>query len=330
MAKLLIFSLPFLFFISLYAYFDPFSVIYSYNDYNNGVLTAPNRDVVTSEVFINNYPKYHYKSFILGNSKTLAFQTKDWAAYINDTVPFHFDAYLEGLYGLSTKIKYLDKINDSLKNVLIIGDSYLFSAVKNDNSPLYIKDYKIDGSSFIDYHLVFLKNFFSQLYFIPYFDYKLFHTYRPYMKITLALYQPYFSPINNDVYYKPDLVKRMLKDSVGYYKEFSPFFYSRPDSTIYEPKVIEGEQLKMLMDIKNIFIKHKTSYKIIISPSYSQKYFNQADLKILKEIFGDNNVYDLSGKNDYTNNIGNYYDDTHYKPFIGRLILKRVYTANTK
>ena len=217
-----------------------------------------------------------------------------------------------------------------MKNVLIIGDSYLFSAVKNDNSPLYIKDYKIDGSSFIDYHLVFLKNFFSQLYFIPYFDYKLFHTYRPYMKITLALYQPYFSPINNDVYYKPDLVKRMLKDSVGYYKEFSPFFYSRPDSTIYEPKVIEGEQLKMLMDIKNIFIKHKTSYKIIISPSYSQKYFNQADLKILKEIFGDNNVYDFSGKNDYTNNIGNYYDDTHYKPFIGRLILKRVYTANTK
>lgn len=322
------FSSPIIFFIALYIYFDPFSVIYSYNDYNNGVLTAPNRDVVTSEVFINDYPKYHYKSFILGNSKTLAFQTKDWSHYINDSVPFHFDAYLESLYGLWTKLKYLDKINDSLKNVLIVGDSYLFSIVKNDNSPLYIKDYKIDGNSYIDFHLVFFKSFFSQLYFIPYFDYKMFQTYRPYMKITLALYQPYFSPVNNDVYYKPDLVKRMERDSIGYYKEFSRFFYTRSDSITYEPKVIEGVQLKMLQDIKNIFLKHRTSYKIIISPSYSQKYFNTVDLKKLQEIFGTNNVFDFSGKNEFTNNIGNYYDDTHYKPFIGSQILKKVYAAN--
>jgi hypothetical protein len=81
----------------------------------------------------------------------------------------------------------------------------------------------------------------------------------------------------------------------------------------------------MLYDIKRIFLKHKTKYRIVISPLYDQQYFNPKDLEKLQNIFGKMNVFDLSGKNQITEYKGNYYQNQHYKIFIGREILKTIY-----
>ncbi|HSY76839.1 MAG TPA: hypothetical protein VK890_08285, partial [Bacteroidia bacterium] len=99
----------------------------------------------------------------------------------------------------------------------------------------------------------------------------------------------------------------------------------REKSPSPEASLINGNCLMILKEIKKIFDKHKTNYKIVISPLYSQETFNSKDLNELNELFDSSNVFDFSGKNQYTENIGNYYDNSHYKTFIGSQLLKKIY-----
>ena len=59
-------------------------------------------------------------------------------------------------------------------------------------------------------------------------------------------------------------------------------------------------QTELLKEIDQICRKHNTSVKIIISPDYNQISINPADVEILKDIFGYENVFDFSGINEYT------------------------------
>jgi hypothetical protein len=50
------------------------------------------------------------------------------------------------------------------------------------------------------------------------------------------------------------------------------------------------------------------------------KLFN---LLILK--FGSSNVYNFSGKNEFTTDLSNYYESSHYRPLLADKILKEIY-----
>ena len=74
-----------------------------------------------------------------------------------------------------------------------------------------------------------------------------------------------------------------------------------------------------------VFQAHHTNCKIIISPEYKQIRINPSDVTELKKIFGEENVFDFSGINEYTNDIRNYYEGSHYRPCLGRRLLDIVY-----
>jgi len=83
-----------------------------------------------------------------------------------------------------------------------------------------------------------------------------------------------------------------------------------------------------LKKIKEIFTRHNTRYKIIISPIYDQIPLEQEQLNLLYEVFGKENVYDFSGKNRFTEPISNYYETVHFKPYVAHEILNIVYQSN--
>jgi hypothetical protein len=134
----LIGSIPIISFLILYFYYDPFKVLRNYDDYSNQFI-APNRDYVSTTMFIKNYKKYNYNSFIFGSSRTIAFRPNSWRKYLGDnSIPFMFDASNESIYGIYTKLKYLDSINVKLKNVLIILDrDASFLNLKNHEGHLF-------------------------------------------------------------------------------------------------------------------------------------------------------------------------------------------------
>ena len=81
----------------------------------------------------------------------------------------------------------------------------------------------------------------------------------------------------------------------------------------------------MLQEIKSIFDKHNTNYRLVISPLYNQIKFNLTDLNVLNSIFGRNFVCDFSGIKELTKPKTNYYEFSHYRPKVGEQIMQRIY-----
>jgi hypothetical protein len=129
---------------------------------------------------------------------------------------------------------------------------------------------------------------------------------------------------NCDIWYGLD--KEIEYDSLGYYnkKVEDGVFYTRTDVYKSECEVTlkEKNQLKI---IKNIFKKHNTKYAIIISPAYDQLEMEKSQIQLLEEIFGEENIYNFSGKNEFTESIYNFYEDSHYRPNIANRIMELIY-----
>ncbi|MCX6296671.1 MAG: hypothetical protein NTX97_11510, partial [Bacteroidetes bacterium] len=76
----------------------------------------------------------------------------------------------------------------------------------------------------------------------------------------------------------------------------------------------------------SILKSHNTQYKIVISPLYNQEKLDPGDLNYLVNLFGGENVFDFSGINFITNDFHNYYETSHYRPFVCDYILNIIYS----
>ena len=307
--------------IGVYLIIDPFKVVYNYNSYDE--LEVPsNRDYISTELFLKNHQTQNYNSFIFGSSRTLAFKASHWKKYLSDqSHVFTFDASGENLRGIYLKLKYLDQINVNLKNALIIicRDATFINNFETDKKfrdYLFIKHWKLSNQNYFTFQYEFFKGFIQPV-FLKYYFYKIKIMGDKYQgKIKTDSISNEMSLIYNETQIKKDIIK--------YYDEKKDVFYLRKNEKIDSMNRINSNHIKMLQEIKQILIKHKTIYKIVISPLYEQTKFNKKDYKILKDIFNEN-LYDFSGKNKFTENKRNYYEESHYRPIVGDSIFKEIY-----
>lgn len=321
--RLLVFGSPIWFLIISYIVLDPFHVIYSYDDYGSNYLKTYNRNRISTETFLRNNDKFKFSSFVFGSSRSSAFLTKDWAAYIKDTSPYHFDAFNDNISGIAGKIKFVEKQGNKISNAILIIDNDTFNeSFEKSESIVHLKDYRWDDSSNVfKYHLTFFKAFFKKQYFVSFFDLKIFKTFRPYMDEFFKFKYYYTTPSNDFLF--PENIELLKKDSLAYYK--NDWFPVRPtDPKKYESS-IKQHHFKDLEIVAEAFKKNNTNYKIIIAPLYDQRSFNKNDLEILEKYFEKSRIYDFSGKNDLTNYLGNYYEGSHFKPSVGKKILEEIY-----
>ena len=129
---------------------------------------------------------------------------------------------------------------------------------------------------------------------------------------------------NCDIWYSRD--KEIEIDSAGYYNKLikKGEFYKRPITKKINCK-ISSDEIKQLKLIKGVFNKHKTKYKIVISPIYDQVKMEKKQVELLEDIFGDQNVFNFSGKNTFTNSVYNFYESSHYRPHVANEIMKIIY-----
>jgi hypothetical protein len=138
-----------------------------------------------------------------------------------------------------------------------------------------------------------------------------------------------YNAVTNDFYLKV-YDEALEKAPQKYIKEHVEFYPARDTfNTKMSDAVILDKQIYFLNQIIKVFVKHKTNYKIIISPPYDQEYFNKSDLEKLITIFGKEHVYDFSGKNEYTRHIENFYESFHYRPKVARDIMQKIYSGET-
>ncbi|MDB5273844.1 MAG: hypothetical protein JWO58_2211 [Chitinophagaceae bacterium] len=309
-----------------YFYYDPFKVVRDYPDYYCSVVGL-NEDYIATERYLKSRTHEHYNSFILGSSRAgSGFDVHHWQMKLGkDAHAFSYAASNESLFGMYGKLRLIDEKGDSIKNVLlVICSDVTFSTTKNSTGHLFIKHPLVSNESEKYFQEVNLKGYIFTGFFIPYLDYKIFKTQRPYMvdflkfKLTsdTVIYPPFLAS------YKESVIR---KNEFDYYKN-TPFYKRTEIVPPYHKQIFSAEQV-LLKNIYNLFQKHHTNYKIIISPLYNQQPINNEDLNALYHIFGKDRVFDFSGKNSITDNKLNYYEFSHYRFHVGDSILNRIYTS---
>ncbi|MCE7063850.1 hypothetical protein LZG73_01080 [Dyadobacter sp. CY326] len=118
--------------------------------------------------------------------------------------------------------------------------------------------------------------------------------------------------------------REIMANPNKYYRNLETVFYKRTGYKIDTVQRITSKHLYLLHEIKRILDKNQTRYKIVLSPLYEQVKFNPGDLSILKSIFG-KNLYDFSGKNPLSEPKTNFYEDSHFRPHVGEIILNSIY-----
>jgi len=313
---LLIIGIPFVLIFSLYWITDPFKINKPFSlDYYSDV----NRDYLSTELFFLQNPKYHYNSFVFGSSRCSGINTYTWKYLLNknthqkDTVSqFLFQAWSETIGGINQKIEYLDKNNIPVNNALILID-VVAAFRKNPVDVLGIKHYKLSGQSKILYQKLFIQSYMSS------------------PSEILASIKNMFKPkpiyqldtVSNDWIKdnKYNFMTEPVRDSTLNKSKFG----NRPLEKQFAKKTITTEYFNILKNIKNIFDKHQTNYKIILTPTYDQIHINNEDLKILEQIFGADNVFNFSGKNYITEDKYNFMDIEHFDLIVGWWILNKIY-----
>ncbi len=317
---------PLLILLSLYLLFDPFKVIRHYKDFYVGHdRVILNRDYVSTEIWLQQSPVEHYDSFILGSSRSLAYHCADWAEFLPPGArPFHFDASGETLYGIWSKAKFLDARNASMQDVLFVVDAETLLGIDDMDRHLYVKHPLVSGRGWIAFHSLFFKAFVTD-FFVSYLDWRFTGAYRGYMR-------PYLDDrILTHIDKTNDLVFTSADDEIrdrgdGYWSARPSVFVARDEAHLAPTESVVGDtQRAMLDELRKIFDRRKSRYRVVVNPLYDMRPLAATDLAALREILGAENVFDFSGPNDLTRDIHHYYEASHYRPEVARTIMKRIY-----
>ncbi|PXV67479.1 hypothetical protein CLV62_103152 [Dysgonomonas alginatilytica] len=316
--------LPIIIFVLLvagYIVYDPFKVVQSYDRYSS---LQVNRGYISTEMFLKNYKKENYNSFIFGSSRIFGYNIDSWKQHLGaDAKVYSFDAYGEKIQGMYHKLRFLDSLDIDIKNALIAIDvDFTFNNTLSDPWFLYVEHPSLSRESWYDFHKIHFLSYLDPGFIISLYANRIFGINNSYTRKHYYTVEATFDPKTNRPF-RSDLEKR-IENEPDYYD--SPLFYTVTDSLIISPFTrIDPLHKEALRGIKEILLKHNTKYKVVINPLYSQVKFNPKDMEVIWEVFGSDNVYDFSGRNKFTTSKYNYYEESHFRPFIGDSIMNIIY-----
>ncbi|MDR1861123.1 MAG: hypothetical protein LBR06_09420 [Bacteroidales bacterium] len=331
--KITIFAIPlavwFGITIAAYLLIDPFKVLYKYDNFYAGKYIGDlNRDYVSTENYIRHRDSANYNSFIFGSSRVyMGFKPSIWKKYLPENAqPYSFDAYSESVYGIWSKVKFLDKTDATISNALIVlCHGPAFRTEKNSTGYLFRKHPALSGENWLSFQYTVFQPFLHPKKAYSYIDLWLTGRYKNYMKFFIPPPSPLdiYDPVTNERFFNTQ--EKNIRENPDYINN-PAVFYDRPDTEhVDEIRRIKRRHAEMLQEIRTILDKRHTDYRVIISPLYEQIRLNPDDLQLLHEIFGADKVTDFTGKNAFSDNKRNYYEPHHFRSQPVDSLLKTVY-----
>lgn len=311
---------PFVLILLSYIIYDPFRVIWEYNDYmENGSGNA----AYTSYKILTKEDSIPFNSFIIGSSRSQNWPWKEWEKYLDSTAcAFHLDQSGDGVLRALERIQFIYNHVERVENILLIVDHEWLSSTDHPDDIQFRNPWQMrPNKDYLDFQIAAFKFFFSEEGFKKHFHigeefrYNL-PSYRDERNEPHSIGREWAITCDPKFYYE-----NLARQHIEYYR------FKQRDSIekIGEP-VISERGIEQLSQINGLLKIGNTDFKIIISPLYDQLKLNPADKSILDSIFGSKNVFDYSGINKYTADSLNYYEASHYRPHVAAQILEEIYT----
>lgn len=321
-----LFLVPLLLLVAVYLLTDPYKTL---RPFSLSYFDSTNRDYLSSELFIMNYPKYHYDSFIFGSSRGCGINSYHWLKYLPEgSSQFLFQAWSETVTGIDQKISYIDEHEGEIKNAIVLLDiPGSFSQPQLSTEALSIKNPRFSHQPQWAFQATLFYDFLQK-------PSEWIRAVKKKVHPTLPVVS--FDTKSND--WKKNNCKLELnqpppKDSLGNLNNiakasFFKDFVNNPDARIPDSKpLIDDSMIQILNHIHDVFQRHGTDYRIIITPGYCYKYppISQNDLVIIQDIFNKKNVFDFSGRLDFTSDYHSFSDPNHFGLNIGWQIIEEIY-----
>ena len=321
-----LFMLPICLFIGIYAAIDVFRVVRSHElFYTEGNRIGLNRGYGSTVTYIQQREKEQYDAFIFGNSRSLFYEVKTWREYLpQDAHPFHFDASGGSVRGLRDKIVFIDRNGDRIRHALLVLDADLLGNEEPVEGYLYAEPPQLRNyTNWIDFQKQHFLAFLNLRFLTAWADYSLFGTYRPYMKLLLTETKEHYDPVTNEI--SEPLTEQQIAQGTYYDEAHIQAFDGMQFEGGYSNEKLSSKSIEWLQEIRRIFDRHHTDYRVIIGPQYDQLRLRPETLRHLRKIFGNTAVYDFSGPSKWSKDYHNYYEPYHYRPHVATEILRIVY-----
>lgn len=325
----LLLLVPLLLLAAVYFVTDPYKTL---RPFSLTYFDSTNRDYLSSELFVMNYPEQAYDSYVFGSSRGGGINTYHWKKYLPEgSKQFLFQAWSETIAGVEQKVSYIDKHQGEIRNALILIDiPGSFAKPQLPTQALSIKDPRFSGQPRWVYQAILLFDFLQKpSEWVRAVKYRL-HPRRP--VVVFDVVSNDWDKRNRDV----DVEILPPQDSLRNLNRTAraAFFKNYVDNSsvvVPVPKsMIDDLMIEPMKHIREVFSRHETDYRIIVTPGYCYQFpaISSRDLDILKSIFGEETVFDFSGRLDMTSDYNNFADPNHFGSRIGWQMIEEIYNPD--
>lgn len=322
---------PVLLLAAVYFVTDPYKTL---RPFSLTYFDSTNRDYLSSELFLLNADEQQYDSYIFGSSRGCGINSYHWLKYLPEgSNQFLFQAWSETITGIDQKVTFIDKHQYGLRNALILIDiPGTFAKPQLPTEALSIKDPHFSGQPRWLYQATLFFDFLQK----P-------SEWVKAIKHRLHPRQPavVFDPVSNDWEKgNRDLDVNVLPEKAGL-KNLSrtaraAFFKNYVDNpqavAPVSESVIDDSMIRSMQHIREVFRRHGTDYRIAVTPGYCYQYpaISSRDLDVLRSIFGEDAVFDFSGRMDMTSDYENFSDGNHFGLRLGWQMIEEMYNPDYK
>lgn len=257
-------------------------------------------------------------AFVLGNSKGYSYDLNDWASRLPDSAnPFYFNGYGEAIYGVRQKMRYLDRNGYNISYAIFLFGGTL-RKVDPPKEVVTLHHPEVSGLSWIDFWGKHLQAYFSLF--------------------PQHLYSILFeNDANNNADDLPAEIYEKRKERYKAQKRQTDSILTRMPSTSVpfqksRPISLSKKSVHYLFDIAKILVKHKTNYRILLTPRFHGMKQSIYDLLFLKAVFNPRYIWDFTRDARFVS-IPQFYpglpvDKVHYHRAAGDAMMEIIYAPH--
>ena len=320
---------PLLLLAAVYFVTDPYKTL---RPFSLTYFDSTNRDYLSSELFVKNYPEYRYDSYVFCSSRGGGINTYHWKKYLPEgSKPFLFQAWSETVEGVEKKVDYIDRHHGDIHNAIILIDiPGSFAKPQLPTKAMSIKDPRFSGQPQWVFQTMLLFNFVQKPSEWGRGVRHWLHPRRPAVAFDVVSNDWDKRNRDKDVDILPsqDSLQNLSRTArAAFFKNY----VNNPDAVIPVPKsMIDDSMIESMKHIRELFRQHETDYRIIVTPGYCYQFpaISSQDLDVLKSIFGEDTVFDFSGRLDLTSDYNNFADPNHFGSRIGWQMIEEIYNPD--
>ncbi|GEM_PF-831895 len=326
--NIFLFLTPVFALMAVYFTLDPFAIVGPLESTKLNPIASSDDYYGVERFLLNVQEGEKYNSFVFGNSKTLAFEP-DALCTESECAYYNFGAPGESITNIHSKLKLILDEGQELKLALVVLDHKILLNENNSHpnfkGPVYEHHPRVSQSSWIEFHMNFIKYFVRDFFFFDFLKWKLTEKWEPSFEGKISRETSSesvaYSRLQN-FSTRVEAEGQITKDPDAYYSNMEAEMTKK--NRVTHQLELSLKQLNLLREMNQIFQEQNTKFNIVLGPYWNSDQLDQTTIAKIRECFGEDRVFDFTGDNQWNLDMEKWYESNHYRPLVGSSNMNQV------